>query len=83
MGGISLSATMFRITDGDNSEDVEGVYASKDYDRQAMELGLSYSLGSNANLGLKYVTDELKNDGSGPTGLDSNKYTWVTLSVTP
>ena len=48
-----------------------------------MELGLSYSLGSNANLGLKYVTDELKNDGFGDTGLESNKFTWVTLSVTP
>ena len=82
MGGISISATGMRITDSDNSDDVAGVYLSDDYDRQAMELGLSYSLGSNASLGLKYVTDEVKNDGAGNEG-GENKFTWVTLTVTP
>jgi len=89
MGGISLSATMHRITDGDNADDVAADptlgtagYAADDYDRQAMELGVSYSLGSNASLGLKYVTDETKNDGSGVAS-EQNKYTWLTLTVTP
>ena len=89
MGGISLSATMHRITDGDNADDVPADaaagtagYAADDYDRQAMELGVSYSLGSNASLGLKYVTDETKNDGSGVAS-EQNKYTWLTLTVTP
>ena len=53
-----------------------------DYDRQAMELGVSYTLGSNASLGLKYVTDETKNDGSGVAS-EQTKYTWLTLTVTP
>ena len=52
------------------------------YDRQAMELGVSYSLGNNASLGLKYVTDETKNDGSGGAA-EQAKYTWLTLTVTP
>ena len=57
MGGISLSATMHRC---DTNTIVEN------YDEeQTMELGVSYSLGNNASLGLKYVTDETKNDGSG------------------
>ena len=88
MGGISLSATIHRITDGDNADDVAADptvglagYAADDYDRQAMELGVSYSLGSNASLGLKYVTDETKNDGSGVASEQKN--TWLTLTVTP
>ena len=81
MGGISLSATMYRITDG-GDDDAAAMYVAEDYDRQAMELGISYSLGSNAALGLKYVTDETDNDGMGGS-IEQAKYTWLTLTVTP
>jgi hypothetical protein len=81
MGGISLSATMHRITDG-GDDDAATMYVAEDYDRQAMELGVSYSLGSNASLGLKYVTDETENDGMG-AATEQAKYTWLTLTVTP
>ena len=89
MGGITLSATAMRISDTYTKDDVaestagagDG-YKADDYDRQAMEIGLSYSLGNNANLGLKYVTDELKNDGSG-NAYEQQKFTWLTLTVTP
>ena len=81
MGGISLSATMYRITDG-GDDDAAAMYVAEDYDRQAMELGISYSLGSNAALGLKYVTDETENDGMGGS-IEQSKYTWLTLTVTP
>tara|TARA_B100000902_G_scaffold78113_1_gene82868 strand:- start:546 stop:1667 length:1122 start_codon:yes stop_codon:yes gene_type:complete len=88
MGGISLNATMHRITHaGDDvaADAANGVvaYKAEDYDRQAMELGIGYSLGDNASLGLKYVTDEVKHTGSAATTDAQNKYTWITLTVTP
>ena len=86
MGGISLNATMHRITDANSNAVLPNAagtaYVADDYDRQAMELGISYSLGSNASLGLKYVTDETDNDGYGEA-VDQAKYTWLTLTVTP
>jgi hypothetical protein len=61
MGGISLSATMHNITNA----------ADEAYEREVTEIGIGYSLGDNAGLGISYATD------------DDAKYTWVTLSVTP
>ena len=68
MGGISLGASMHRIT---NTMD-------DTYERSAMEVNLGYSLGDNASLGLKYVTDD-----NGDATADESKYTWLTLTVTP
>lgn len=45
------------------------------YERKAMEVSLGYSLGDNASLGLHYATDD--------TNGTEDKYTWVTLTVTP
>ena len=67
-GGISVGATMHRITNTIN----------ENYERSAMELNLGYSLGNNASLGLKYITD----DNGVPTA-DESKYTYLTLTVTP
>jgi len=75
LGGISLSATMHNITNA--NEDVAGSTANADYERSIMELGLGYSLSNNANLGLKYATDDEGTEGSEAT------YTWITLTVTP
>ncbi|MDC0204527.1 hypothetical protein OAJ65_01895 [Flavobacteriales bacterium] len=66
MGGISLSATMHNIT---NATD-------ETYERSVTEVGIGYSLGDNAGLGISYATDATE-------GGADNKYTWVTLSVTP
>jgi len=41
------------------------------YARDVMEVSLGYSLGDNAALGVRYATDE------------DDKYTWLTLTVTP
>ena len=75
LGGISLSATMHNITNA--NEDVAGSTANADYERSIMELGVGYSLSNNANLGLKYATDDEGTEGSEAT------YTWITLTVTP
>ena len=64
MGGISLSATMHNIT---NAKD-------DTYEREVTEVGIGYSLGSNADLSINYATDSNGSD---------DKYTWVTLNVTP
>ena len=61
MGGISLSATMHNITNA----------ADDTYEREVTQVGIGYSLGDNAGLGISYATD------------DDAKYTWVTLNVTP
>jgi hypothetical protein len=41
------------------------------YERDVMEVSLGYSLGDNAGLGVSYATD------------GDDKYTWLTLTVTP
>jgi len=41
------------------------------YERAVTEINLGYALGDNAALGLRYATDE------------DDKYTWLTLTVTP
>ena len=67
-GGISVGATMHRIT---NTID-------ENYERAAMELNVGYSLGNNASLGLKYITDD-----NGDATAEESKYTYLTLTVTP
>ncbi len=42
-----------------------------DYERAVTEISLGYALGDNAALGVRYATDE------------DDKYTWLTLTVTP
>jgi len=42
-----------------------------DYERAVTEINLGYALGDNAALGVTYATDE------------DDKYTWLTLTVTP
>ena len=61
LGGISLGATMHKITDAQDDT----------YERSVTEVNLGYDLGSNASLGVRYATDE------------DDKYTWLTLTVTP
>ena len=68
MGGISLSATMHNITDANIDT----------YERGVTVVGLGYSLGDNAGLGISYATDD--ND---PSCDCETKHTWVTLTVTP
>ena len=46
-----------------------------DIARDVMEISLGYSLGDNAALALKYATDS--------DGTTDDKYTWLTLTVTP
>jgi hypothetical protein len=41
------------------------------YERAVTEINLGYALGDNAALGVRYATDE------------DDKYTWLTLTVTP
>ena len=67
-GGISVGATMHRVT---NTID-------ENYERAAMELNVGYSLGNNASLGLKYITDD-----NGDATAEESKYTYLTLTVTP
>ena len=38
----------------------------------------THSLGNNASLGLKYITDD-----NGDATAEQAKYTWLTLTVTP
>jgi hypothetical protein len=67
MGGISLSASMHKVTNAVTGPDGTGATE----DREVTQVGIGYSLGDNAGLGISYATD------------DDDKYTWVTLTVTP
>ena len=78
MGGISLSATMHNITNAKN----------ENHERSVTQVGIGYALGSNANLGISYATDATEAvaadaNGLGASDATDNKYTWVTLTVTP
>jgi hypothetical protein len=49
---------------------------NKDYERNAMEMSLGYSLNDNAGLSLNVANDD--------NGTDTEtKYMWLTLTVTP
>ena len=65
MGDFTLGLTMHNIT---NTED-------EDAERNVTEANFDYNMSDNANVGIKYATD----DASG----EDVKYMWLTLSVTP
>ena len=65
MGDFSLGLTMHNVT---NTED-------EDAERSVTEANFDYNMSDNANVGIKYATD----DASG----EDVKYMWLTLSVTP
>jgi len=69
MGDFNLGVTLHTITSDNKADNAGG-----DYERQAMELSLGYSLHDNAGLSLKYATD---NYG----GEEDTKYMWVTLNI--
>ena len=69
MGDFNLGVTLHTITSDNKADNVGG-----DYERQAVEMSLGYSLHDNAGLSLNYATD---NNG---TETDT-KYMWVTLNV--
>ncbi|MDG2138800.1 MAG: hypothetical protein P8J77_01180 [Flavobacteriales bacterium] len=66
MGAFSLAATMHTVTETDND----------DYERKATEVSVGYSLGDNASLSYKLVSD---NNG----GDEDTNYNWLTLTITP
>jgi len=66
MGDFSLGLTMHKITNTEN-EDAE--------ERSVTEANFDYNMSDNANVGIKYATDDA-------TGEDV-KYMWLTLSITP
>ncbi len=65
MGDFTLGLTMHNVT---NTED-------EDAERSVTEANFDYNMSDNANVGIKYATD----DASG----EDVKYMWLTLSVTP
>ena len=66
MGDFSLGLTMHNVT---NTED-------ENAERSVTEANFDYNMSDNANVGIKYATDD---DG----GDEDTKYMWLTLSVTP
>ena len=65
MGDFTLGLTMHNVT---NTED-------EDAERNVTEANFDYNMSDNANVGIKYATDDA-------TGEDV-KYMWLTLSITP
>ena len=68
MGDFTLGLAMHKITNTGDGMD--------DYERNVTEANLGYTMSDNANVGIKYATD---NDG----GEEDVKYMWLTLSITP
>ena len=68
MGAFSVSATVHTVTDGSDG--------AENYERQATEVTVGYSLSDNASLSYKMVAD---NEG----GPEDVNYNWVTLTITP
>jgi hypothetical protein len=66
MGDFGIGIGMHKVT---NTE-------ADDYERNVTEANFSYTMSDNANVGIKYATD---NNG----GDDDVKYMWLTLSVSP
>jgi len=68
MGDFNLGVSMHKITNtGDDMDD---------YERNVTEANFNYNMSDNANVGIKYATDD-----AGTT--EDTKYMWLTLSVTP
>jgi len=66
MGDFTLGLAMHKVTNPEK----------EDYERNVTEANLGYAMSGNANVGIKYATDD--------SGTDTDtKYMWLTLSVTP
>jgi len=77
MGDFSIGASMHKVTN----------YTHKytdmtEYDRLVTEFNIGYTMSDNANVGIKYATDEGSRDDLGNSALET-KYMWLTLNVTP
>ena len=72
MGDFTLGLAMHKITNGG-----DGVGAA-DYERNVTEANLGYTMSDNANVGIKYATDDAGDDVVGDI-----KYMWLTLNITP
>ena len=65
MGDFTLGLTMHNVT---NTED-------DDAERSVTEANFDYNMSDNANVGIKYATDDVSGEDV--------KYMWLTLSITP
>jgi hypothetical protein len=70
MGDFSIGIGMHKVT---NTGDDMG-----DYERNVTEANLSYTMSDNANVSIKYATDN-----AGVDMEEDKKYMWLTLSITP
>jgi len=70
MGDFTLGLAMHKITNTGDGMD--------NYERNVTEANLGYTMSDNANVGIKYATDD---DGDAVVG--DIKYMWLTLSITP
>ena len=68
MGAFSVGATVHTVTDGSEGQE--------NYERQATEVTVGYSISDNASLSYKMVAD---NEG----GAEDVNYNWLTLTITP
>ena len=73
MGGITLGATMNKVTN-------EGL--GEAWERSITEISIGYSLGDNASLSYHMATDGVTGDVD-PANNVETKYSWLTLTVTP
>jgi len=73
MGGITLGATMNKVTNELNGEA---------WERSITEISIGYSLGDNASLSYHMATDGISGDVDAANNVE-NKYSWLTLTVTP
>ena len=73
MGGITLGATMNKVTNELNGEA---------WERSITEISVGYSLGDNASLSYHMATDGISGDID-PANNVEDKYSWLTLTVTP
>ena len=73
MGGITLGATMNKVTNELNGEA---------WERSITEISIGYSLGDNASLSYHMATDGISGDID-PANNVEDKYSWLTLTVTP
>ena len=73
MGGITLGATMNKVTN-------EGL--GEAWERSITEISIGYSLGDNASLSYHMATDGITGDAIADNNKE-DKYSWLTLTVTP
>ena len=76
--GTDIDSCTEKILDIEIFPNRPDLISDENYERAAMELNVGYSLGNNASLGLKYITDD-----NGDATAEESKYTYLTLTVTP